>query len=209
MTAGTVGTSRRTTGGGGYSGAPCGPLQHKQGRVPGRGRRPAAGAGGAPGACGRGTLSPEHVGGAAGPRYARVGGAARLRFPLTQRLGSRPECVPRGEGRRAGGTPRGLARFGGLGLNVCAGCASCAATGGGASSKAASFLLRPMQHAGAKVWMSTRRGGAAGGWGRRDDGASGCWRRARAATCAVVHDANVAHITSIAQYDNEEFHAER
>ena len=42
-----------------------------------------------------------------------------------------------------------------------------------------------------------------------DYGAPGCWRRARAATCAVVHDANVAHITSIAQYDNEEFHAER
>ena len=128
---------------------------------------------------------------------------------LTQRLGSRPECVPRGEGRRAGGTPRGLARFGGLDLNVCAGCASCSATGGGASSREASFLLRPMQHAGAKVWMSTRRGGAAGGWGRRGDGAPGCWCRARAATCAVVHDANGAHITSIAQYDNEEFHAER
>ena len=38
LTAGTVGTSRRTTGGGGYSGAPCAPLQHKQGRVPGRRR---------------------------------------------------------------------------------------------------------------------------------------------------------------------------
>ena len=89
LTAGTVGTSRRATGGGGYSGAPCGPLQHKQGRVPGaggrrRGRAVPQGRAGA-GLCRRSMLEAQRG------RGTRVLEAQRGRGShLTQRLGSRP-----------------------------------------------------------------------------------------------------------------------